>query len=65
MIRRRDLWKILAACPAGATFLRAADRLEPAAVQTGDVAGGEATVWMRYGRAGMGYQSGRWRDHHF
>jgi len=59
MIRRRDLWKILAACPAGATFLRATDRLEPAAVQTGDVAGGEATVWMR--SAVPGRMSVKWR----
>jgi len=60
MVRRRDLWKVLAACPAGATFLRAADRMEPVAVQTGDVTNGEATVWLR--SAGPGRMSVKWRS---
>ncbi|MBL8173778.1 MAG: alkaline phosphatase D family protein [Bryobacterales bacterium] len=49
---RRDILRALAASPAGAIGLRGQDRLEPVAVQAGDVTHGRAVVWTRAARPG-------------
>jgi alkaline phosphatase D len=56
---RRDLLRILAASPSGATLLRSQDRIEPIAIQSGDVTAGRAIVWTR--AAAPGRMSVRYR----